>query len=47
MSTTARADIQEEIDVFETDFQSRRNTGAIPSDEEIAKRWADLENRYG
>jgi peptide deformylase len=47
MSQTARADIQEEIDVFETDFQSRRNTGQIPSDEEIAKKWAEWETRYG
>jgi peptide deformylase len=47
MSQTARADIQEEIDIFETDFASRRNTGAIPSDEEIAKKWAEWETRYG
>ena len=46
MSTTARADIQAEIDDFETEFQSRRNTGAIPSDDEIAKKWSDWESRY-
>ena len=47
MSAGAKADLQEEIDVFETEFQSRRNTGAIPSDEEIAKKWAEWESRYG
>jgi hypothetical protein len=47
MSAGARADLQEEIDVFETEFQSRRNTGQIPSDEEIAKKWTDWESRYG
>jgi hypothetical protein len=47
MSQTARADIQDEIAVFETEFSSRRNTGAIPSDEEIAKKWSDWESRYG
>jgi len=46
MSATARADIQEDLDVFETEFSSRRNTGEIPSDEEIAKGWAELEGRY-
>jgi peptide deformylase len=47
MSAGAKADIQEEIDVFETEFASRRNTGQIPSDEEIAKKWAEWESRYG
>ena len=47
MSQTSRADLQEEIDVFETEFQSRRGTGAVPSDEDIAKKWSDWESRYG
>jgi peptide deformylase len=46
MSATARADIQEDLEVFETDFASRRGTGEIPSEEEIAKRWAEVESRY-
>jgi peptide deformylase len=46
MSATARADIQLDLDLFETDFSSRRATKAVPSDEEIARRWADLEQRY-
>ena len=46
MSATARADIQEDLDMFETEFASRRGTGQVPADEEIAKRWAEVENRY-
>lgn len=46
MSATARADIQEDLDMFETEFASRRGTGEIPAEEEIAKRWAEVENRY-
>ena len=46
MSATAKADIDEDLHVFETDFSSRRNTGAVPSDEEIAQRWAEWEGRY-
>ena len=46
MSPTARADIQEDLDMFETEFASRRGTGQVPADEEIAKRWAEVENRY-
>jgi peptide deformylase len=46
MSATARADIQEDLDEFETEFASRRGTGQVPADEEIAKLWAEVENRY-
>jgi peptide deformylase len=46
MSAAARADLQEELDVFETEFTSRRGTGAVPSEEQIAKQWADWESRY-
>jgi peptide deformylase len=46
MSATARADIQGELEVFETEFNSRRATRAIPSDEELARQWAELEGRY-
>lgn len=46
MSATAKADIQEDLDVFETEFSSKRGTGGIPSDEEIAKHWAEVESRY-
>jgi peptide deformylase len=46
MSPSARADIQEELEVFETEFQSRRGTGGAPSDEEIARQWLEWEGRY-
>jgi peptide deformylase len=46
MSAAARADLQEELDVFETEFSSRRGTGALPSDEEVANQWALWESRY-
>jgi peptide deformylase len=47
MSTTARADIDDDLHVFEAEFDSRRGTGAIPSDEEIAQSWATWEQKYG
>jgi peptide deformylase len=46
MSPTARADIQEELDVFATEFASRQGTGQAPSDDQIARRWAEWESRY-
>ena len=46
MSDTARADIEEEIEEFELDFVSRRNSGEISSDEEIAEQIAALEKKY-
>jgi peptide deformylase len=46
MTDAARKDIDGELDVFETEFNSRRETGGIPSDEAIAKQWADWESRY-
>src|SRR5687768_18608171 len=46
MSATARADIDEDLLIFETEFNSRRTTGALPSEEEIARQWAQWEGRY-
>jgi peptide deformylase len=46
MSPAARADIQSELEDFEAEFASRRHTGEIPSDEEIARRWAEWESKY-
>lgn len=46
MSPGARADIVEGLDEFEAEFKSRRETGGIPSDDEIAKQWAESESRY-
>jgi peptide deformylase len=46
MSASARADLAEGLDEFEAEFRSRRETGGVPSDEEIAKQWAERESRY-
>jgi peptide deformylase len=46
MSATARADIQDELDIFETEFKSRQETGAIPIQPQIEKRWSEWEARY-
>ena len=47
MSATVKADVMEELDLFETEFASRRSTGAVPGDEQIAKHWTEWEKRYG
>jgi peptide deformylase len=46
MSAAAKADLQSELDVFETEFKSRQETGAIPSAAQIAHTWAEWEKRY-
>jgi peptide deformylase len=46
MSPGARADIVEGLDEFEAEFKSRRETGSVPSDEEIARQWAEWESKY-
>jgi peptide deformylase len=46
MSSSAKADIAEGLDEFEAEFSSRRQTGGIPSDEEIARQWAEWESKY-
>jgi len=46
MSDTAKADIAEEIEEFEFDFLSRRNSGELPSDAEIAAQIAEWETKY-
>jgi peptide deformylase len=46
MSDTAKADIAEDIEEFELDFFSRRNSGEIPSDAEIAAEIAEWEKKY-
>ena len=46
MSLTAKAAIAEGLDEFEAEFRSLRETRAIPSEEEIAKLWAEWESRY-
>jgi len=46
MSPSARTDLQDELGEFEAEFSSRRGTGAVPSDDDIANQWAEWESRY-
>ena len=46
MSETAKMQIGPALDEFEIDFESKRRTGEIPSDEEIAARLAEIEKKY-
>jgi peptide deformylase len=46
LSPMARLDIQDILDEFETAFRSKRGTGEIPGDEQIAARLAEWEGRY-
>lgn len=46
MSPTARAKAQPMLDEFELSYRALRQTGAMPSDDEIAERLAHWEQRY-
>ena len=46
MTPSARTDLIPELDEFETEFSSRRGTGSIPTDEQIAARLAEWEKKY-
>ena len=46
MNPTARTDIAYDLHEFETAFESRRATGGILSDEQIAAQLAELERKY-
>jgi len=46
MSETAKLEVQDELDIFATDFNSRRDTGGIPDDEAIAARLSEWETKY-
>ena len=38
-----RADVEGALEEFEIDFESKRAVGEMPSDEQIASRWMELE----
>ena len=46
MSATAKAQVQPVLEEFELAFANRRRTGEIPSDQELAARLAQWEQRY-
>jgi len=46
LSEAKQASFRDALDEFEVDFNSRRATGSVPSDEELTARRAEWENRY-
>ena len=46
ISDSAKVTIADFLEEFEIDFNSRRETGSIPSDEAIKQRLAELEKQY-
>jgi peptide deformylase len=46
LSEAGKLDVRAELEDFEEEFHARRERGEIPSDEEIQKRLAELEQRY-
>jgi peptide deformylase len=43
LNETAQLDVRGIVQEFEIQFQSQRERGEMPNDEEIAKRWEELE----
>ena len=46
MSEGAKKELEDQLDVFETDFRSQQSTGAIPSDDELIKRLSHWTEKY-
>jgi hypothetical protein len=46
MTDSAKMNIRDELTEFEVEFQSKRTTGELPSDAEIAARIKEWEERY-
>jgi peptide deformylase len=46
LSETAQLDVEEALYEFELDFSHQRKREMIPSDQEIAKRLAELESQF-
>lgn len=46
LSPTQLAAVKDKLYEFELAFQSKRDTGEMPSDEAIAQRWRELEQKY-
>ncbi len=46
LSASGKADLADELDELMTVYESKRQTAEIPSDEEIAARWAEWEQKY-
>lgn len=46
MSEAGRMTVEPEIDEFRWEYQNRRSTGEQPSDEELAAKWKEWEEKY-
>lgn len=46
MTESAKIEIEGELDMFETEFNSRRETGGIPDDAAISARLSEWEEKY-
>lgn len=46
MTESAKFDVEDELDVFETEFNSRRDTGGISDDAAITARLNEWEEKY-
>jgi len=46
ISESSKKQVDIELEDFEIDFKSRRDTGEIPDDETILKRLGEIEARY-
>lgn len=46
MTASGKADLADELDELMTVYESKRQTGEIPSDEAIAAKWAEWEQKY-
>ncbi len=47
LSETGKMAVREEMEELELSFRNRRETGSIPSDQEIRARGREIEERYG
>lgn len=46
MTPSSRLEIGGDLEEFETDFQSKRGTGELPTDEAIAAQWQAWHDKY-
>ena len=46
MTESAKIDVEGELDIFETEFNSRRETGGMPDNAAIAARLKEWEEKY-
>jgi peptide deformylase len=46
LSEAGTLEVRPELDVFEEEFRSRRETGEIPNDAEVAARLIEIERKY-